>query len=144
MPFPIPENSLICIKDGVYIGDASATKVSSYCYNRTNHHFFCWKKKHLNLLVRYKIFNIVNCAPGEITNMFGKLGMKYLDLAWEDDEQAILLDDDNRNFDLFYKFIHNAKESLENVLIASVNGKTRACVVAIAWLMKRYKSMKGS
>mgnify|MGYP000887854079 CR=1 FL=1 len=95
--------------------------------------------KSLNLVVKYKIFHIINCSAGELQNHFENIGIRYLNFDWKDEEGEEILDDGDKNLAQIEMFMNYAKLKQENVLIASVNGKCRACTITIACLMKRYR-----
>ena len=65
--------------------------------------------------------------------------MLYLTLNWQDDEKQILFDSQEKIPDEIYKFMEEALENQESVLVQSVRAQNRACFVIAAFLMRRYR-----
>ena len=81
---------------------------------------------------------MINCAASEVQDPFNSIGVKYLDFYWKDEENEVVLDDEDHNLYKIAEFIGQAKDKQENVMIVSFNGKCRASVIAIAYLMRKY------
>ena len=60
-------------------------------------------------------------------------------LNWQDDEKQILFDAQEKIPDEIYKFMEEALENQESVLVQSVRAQNRACFVIAAFLMRRYR-----
>lgn len=107
------------IKDSFFIGD----KISG-----TN----------LDVLIQFKISHILNTSGTEILNYFESIGVQYLTLNWVESPSQILLDSNEEIVDKILRFISEALSRGEGLLIMSVKGKNRCCVVVVVYLMKKY------
>lgn len=110
----------IKIKDGLFIGDKSASQ-------------------DLDFLVSSKVTHIINTSRLEVNDEWNNIGITYLSFSWQDNEDQILFDETNNNFELCYNFIETALENGESVLIHSVKGESRSVCVVLAYFMKKYK-----
>ena len=107
------------IKDSFFIGD----KVSG-----TN----------LDVLIQFKISHIINTSGTEILNYFESIGVEYLTLNWIESPSQILFDSTDQIVDKILRFISESMSKGEGLLIISVKGKNRCCVVVVIYLMKKY------
>ena len=107
------------IKDSFFIGD----KISG-----TN----------LDVLIQFKISHILNTSGTEILNYFESIGVEYLTLNWVESPSQILLDSNEQIVDKIMRFIAESLSRGEGLLIISVKGKNRCCVVVVIYLMKKY------
>jgi hypothetical protein len=81
----------------------------------------------------------VNTAGTQLPNHWEPIGVLYLTLNWQDDEKQILFDSQEKIPDEIYKFMEEALENQESVLVQSVRAQNRACFVIAAFLMRRYR-----
>lgn len=65
--------------------------------------------------------------------------MLYLTLNWQDDEKQTLFDAAEKIPEEIYKFMEEAIDNHESVLVQSVKAQNRACFVIATFLMRRYK-----
>ena len=107
------------IKDSFFIGD----KISG-----TN----------LDVLIQFKISHIINTAGTEILNYFESIGVEYLTLNWVESPSQILLDSNEQIVEKIMRFIAESLSRGEGLLIISVKGKNRCCIVVVIYLMKKY------
>ena len=107
------------IKDSFFIGD----KVSG-----TN----------LDVLIQFKISHIINTSGTEILNYFESIGVEYLTLNWIESPSQILFDSTDQIVEKILRFISESMSKGEGLLIISVKGKNRCCVVVVIYLMKKY------
>ena len=107
------------IKDSFFIGD----KISG-----TN----------LDVLIQFKISHIINTSGTEILNYFESIGVEYLTLNWVESPTQILLDSNEQIVEKIMRFIAESLSKGEGLLIISVKGKNRCCVVVVIYLMKKY------
>lgn len=63
----------------------------------------------------------------------------YLTFNWQDHENQILFDVQDRVADQIFDFIDVAAEQTESVLIHSVRGQSRASCVLATYLMRKYR-----
>ena len=107
------------IKDSFFIGDKIAG---------TN----------LDVLIQFKISHILNAAGNQIINYFESIGIKYYTLFWSENPNQKLFDQNDEVVDKILLFIRDSFINGEGLLIHSVKGKNRCCVVVIIYLMKKY------
>ena len=107
------------IKDSFFIGD----KISG-----TN----------LEVLIQFKISHILNTSGTEILNYFESIGVEYLTLNWVESPSQILFDSNDLIVDKLMRFISESLSRGEGLLIISVKGKNRCCIVVVIYLMKKY------
>ena len=107
------------IKDSFFIGD----KISG-----TN----------LDVLIQFKISHIINTAGTEILNYFESIGVEYLTLNWVESPSQKLLDPTGQIVEKLMRFIAESLSRGEGLLVMSVKGKNRCCIVVVIYLMKKY------
>ena len=107
------------IKDSFFIGD----KISGI---------------NLDVLIQFKISHIINTSGTEILNYFESIGVEYLTLNWVESPSQILLDSNDQIVDKIMMFISDSLSRGEGLLIISVKGKNRCCIVVVIYLMKKY------
>ena len=107
------------IKDSFFIGDKIAG---------TN----------IDVLIQFKITHILNAAGNQIMNYFESIGIQYYTLYWSEDPIQKLFDANYEIVDKILLFIRDSFIKGEGLLIHSVKGKNRCCVVVIIYLMKKY------
>ena len=90
-------------------------------------------------MVANKVTRVVNTAGTQLPNHWEPIGVLYLTLNWQDDEKQILFDSQEKIPDEIYKFMEEALENQESVLVQSVRAQNRACFVIAAFLMRRYR-----
>lgn len=72
-------------------------------------------------------------------NFWEAIGVQYLTLNWQDDEKQTLFDQAEKIPDEIYKFIDEAIENHESVLIQSVKAQNRACFVIATYIMRKFR-----
>lgn len=82
-----------------------------------------------------KVTHIINCAGSQVPNHWIPLGVKYLALNWQDNSQQTVQDSVVNEC---CSFIELALAQAESVLVHSVRGQNRACVIITIFLMRRY------
>ena len=107
------------IKDSFFIGD----KISG-----TN----------LDVLIQFKISHIINTAGTEILNYFESIGVEYLTLNWVESPSQKLLDSGGQIVEKLMRFIAESLSRGEGLLVMSVRGKNRCCIVVVIYLMRKY------
>jgi protein-tyrosine phosphatase len=107
------------IKDSFFIGD----KVAG-----TN----------LDVLLQFKISHIINAAGNQIFNYFESVGIQYYTLYWSENPSQVLFDKNDEIVDKILLFIKESLSNGEGLLIHSVKGQDRCCVVVIIYLMRKY------
>jgi len=107
------------IKDSFFIGDKIAG---------TN----------LDVLIQFKISHIINASGNQILNYFESIGIQYYTLYWSENPNQILFDAKDEIVDKILYFIKESFNKGEGLLIHSVKGKNRCCIVVIIYLMKKY------
>ena len=107
------------IKDSFFIGDKIAG---------TN----------LDVLIQFKISHIINASGNQVLNYFESIGIQYYTLYWSENPNQILFDSKDEIVDKILSFIKESFNKGEGLLIHSVKGKDRCCIVVIIYLMKKY------
>jgi len=107
------------IKDSFFIGD----KVAG-----TN----------LDVLLQFKISHIINAAGNQIFNYFESVGIQYFTLYWSENPSQELFDKNDEIVDKILLFIKESLSNGEGLLIHSVKGQDRCCIVVIIYLMRKY------
>lgn len=108
------------VKDGLFVGDQEAAH-------------------DLEFLMEQKVSRVVNCCGYSVSNRWATMGIKYQTYKWMDNETQILLDESDSVMDEIYRFVEDALDRAEGVLIHSAKGKGRSCCVLCAYLMRRYR-----
>ncbi|KAL4492919.1 hypothetical protein ABPG72_020698 [Tetrahymena utriculariae] len=109
----------IKIKDGLFIGDEYAAQ-------------------DLEFVITNKVTHIINCAGQSIGNIWEQIGVMYLTFPWTQSDQQILFDEQDEILNEIVKFIDEAAEAGESILVHSVKGQSRACCVLASYFMKKY------
>ena len=86
-----------------------------------------------------KVTNIINCSGRQIPNHWEPIGVKYLTYYWLDQENQIILDNKGRIENECYSFINSALDKTDSILIHSVKGQSRACTIALLWIIRKYQ-----
>ena len=107
------------ISEGIFIGDRIAG---------TN----------LDVILRFKITHMINSAGSEIINQFESIGIKYLVINWNENPNQSLFDSKDEISNRIVSFIDESLKNGEGLLIHSVRGQDRVCIVVIIYLMKKY------
>ena len=107
------------IKDSFFIGDKIAG---------TN----------LDVLIQFKISHIINAAGNQIMNQFESIGIQSYTLYWSENINQNLFDPNDEIVDKIILFIRDSFTKGEGLLIHSMKGKNRCCIVVIIYLMKKY------
>ena len=71
-------------------------------------------------------------------NYFESIGIKYYTLYWSENPNQKLFDANDEIVDKILLFIKESLNKGEGLLINSVKGKKRCCIVVIIYLMKNY------
>ena len=109
----------IKVKDGLFIGDEFAAQ-------------------DLEFVVTNKVTHIINCAQRQVPSHWEPIGVKYLKLNWLNDESQNLFESKDDLFDNIFDFMNAALSQGESVLVHSVTGQCRCCVIILAYFMKRF------
>ena len=107
------------IREGIFIGDRIAG---------TN----------LDVIIRFKITHMINSSGSEIINQFESIGIKYLVINWSENPNQKLFDSKDEIVNRIVSFIDESLKNGEGLLIHSVRGQDRVCIVVIIYLMKKY------
>ena len=111
------------IKEGFYIGD----RISAI---------------NLNVIIQFKITNMINVTGNQITNQQEAINISYLTLNLSEQSNQILFDSKDEIANKIVEFIYNLYLIGEAVLAHNFRGCDRVCmyyIVAIIYLMKKYK-----
>lgn len=120
---PIQQPTLgVRIIDGLYVGNAAASQDEDFCY--TN-----------------KVTLIINCASAEVavnTQLQQRMRVDHMTFAWRDLPVTEILDRKDIVITKICRAIDKVFQEGESVLIHSVTGTNRCCVIAAAYLIQRY------
>jgi len=107
------------VKDGLFVGDELAAQ-------------------DLEFVVANKVTRVINCCGRQVPNHWEPIGVVYLTYYWVDADNQIILDNRDVVANEIFRFIEEALEGAESVLIHSVRGQSRSCCVLSAYMMKKY------
>lgn len=107
------------VKDGLFIGDALAAQ-------------------DLEFVVSNKVTRVINCAGRQVPNHWESIGVVYLTYYWVDAESQVVLDPRDVVSSESFRFIEEALNAAESVLIHSVRGQSRSCCILGAYMMRKY------
>uniref|UniRef100_A0A7S1AMV4 Tyrosine-protein phosphatase domain-containing protein n=1 Tax=Noctiluca scintillans TaxID=2966 RepID=A0A7S1AMV4_NOCSC len=107
------------VKDGLFVGDELSAQ-------------------DLEFVVANKVTRVVNCCGRQVPNHWEPIGVVYLCYTWLDADDQVILDPRDSVANETFRFIDEALEGAESVLIHSVRGQSRSCCVLAAYMMKRY------
>jgi protein-tyrosine phosphatase len=107
------------VKDGLFIGDELAAQ-------------------DLEFVVANKVTRVINCCGRQVPNHWEPIGVIYLTYFWVDADNQVVLDPRDVVANEIFRFIEEALEGAESVLIHSVRGQSRSCCVLSAYMMKKY------
>jgi hypothetical protein len=106
------------IKDGFFIGDEATAS-------------------NLDVIVQFKITHMINAAATQLLNAWESIGIKYLTLNWSENQNQNLLDQREEISSRIVAFIDDSFKNGEGILIYSMRGQDRACVVVLIYLIKK-------
>nr|CCC93380.1 putative serine/threonine protein phosphatase [Trypanosoma congolense IL3000] len=111
------------VKDGIFVGNAIAAHDREFIS--------------LN-----KITHIINCAGGELSDLFMNDGVKYLTFPWKDPVgsvcTAVMFDSAEENIKRTVKFIDEALDAGDCVLVHSQFGLSRSPALVAAYMVVKY------
>lgn len=83
--------------------------------------------------------HVVNCSGKQIGNFWESIGVVYLTFFWQDNENQLLFDRQDKTTKQIFEFIETAARKSESVLVHSVKGQSRAASVLAVYLMRKYR-----
>ena len=107
------------IRDGLFIGDIIAGTT-------------------IDLIYEFKISHMINSASNQMPSQFSSIGVKYLNFNWQENppiDKPLIKDE---TVTKIVNFIDTCLKNGDGLLIYSVKGQNRCCVVIILYLMKKY------
>ena len=90
-------------------------------------------------MVANKVTRVINCAGTQLRNFWEAIGVMYLTLNWQDDEKQTLFDAAEKIPEEIYRFMEEAVDKHESVMVQSVRAQNRACFVIATFIMRRYR-----
>jgi hypothetical protein len=108
------------IKDGFFIGDEATAA-------------------NLDVIIQFKITHMINAAGTQVINSWESIGIKYLTLNWSESPNQNLFDQKDEIANRLINFIEESLKNGEGILIHSLRGQDRACLVVIIYFMKKYR-----
>jgi hypothetical protein len=106
------------IKDGFFLGDEATAA-------------------NLDVIIQFKITHMVNAAGSQIINAWESIGIKYLTLNWSENSNQNLFDQKDEIANRIVNFIDDSFRNGEGLLVHSLRGQNRGCVVVIIYLIKK-------
>lgn len=86
-----------------------------------------------------KVTRVINCAGTQLRNFWEAIGVMYLTLNWQDDEKQVLFDSAEKIPEEIYRFMEEAVDKHESVMVQSVRAQNRSCFVIATFIMRRYR-----
>jgi protein-tyrosine phosphatase len=111
------------IKDGFFLGDEATAA-------------------NLDVIIQFKITHMINAAGTQIINAWESIGIKYLTLNWSENPNQNLFDQKDEIATRIVSFIEEAIRNGEGILLHSLRGQNRACIVVIIYFIKKYSVFK--
>ena len=93
----------------------------------------------MEFVVANKVTRVINCAGTQLRNFWEAIGVMYLTLNWQDDEKQTLFDSAEKIPEEIYRFMEEAVDNHESVMVQSVRAQNRACFVIATFIMRRYR-----
>ena len=106
------------IKDGFFLGDEPTSS-------------------NLDIIIQFKITHMINAAGQQIVNNWESIGIKYLTLNWSEAPNQLLFDSKDEIANRIFSFIEDSFKNGEGILVHSVRGQNRGCIVVIIYLLKK-------
>jgi protein-tyrosine phosphatase len=106
------------IKDGLFIGDEATAA-------------------NLDIIIQFKITHMLNAAGTQIINSWESIGIKYLTLNWSENPNQNLFDQRDEIANRIVNFLEESLKNGEGLLVHSLRGQDRACIVVLIYLMKK-------
>ncbi|KAG8343249.1 Dual specificity phosphatase catalytic domain [Trypanosoma vivax] len=111
------------VKDGVFVGNAVAAQDRDF-------------------ITLNKITHVINCAGGELPDLFADDGVKYLTFPWKDPTgsvcTAVMFDSADENIKQTVQFIDEALGAGDCVLVHSQFGLSRSPALIAAYMIMKY------
>ena len=107
------------IKDGFFLGDEVTAA-------------------NLDVIIQFKITHMINAAGNQIINAWESIGIKYLTLNWTESQSQNLFDQRDEIANRIVNFIDDSFKNGEGILVHSLRGQNRACIVVLIYLIKKY------
>lgn len=111
------------IKDGIFVGNVTAAHDEDFLFMN-------------------KVTHIVNCAGGEVADLFADSGIQYLTFPWRDAPgtvcTTVMFDSADRNIEQAVRFIDKGLENGDCVLVHSFFGLSRSPALVAAYFMVKY------
>ncbi|CAE8633628.1 unnamed protein product, partial [Polarella glacialis] len=107
------------VKDGLFIGDELSAQ-------------------DLEFVVSNKVTRVINCSGRQVPNHWESIGVVYLTYYWVDADSQVILDQRDVVSSEAFRFVEEALQQAESVLIHSVRGQSRSCCVLSAYMMRKY------
>jgi hypothetical protein len=106
------------IRDGFFLGDEATAA-------------------NLDVIIQFKITHMINSAGTQIINAWEGIGLKYLTLNWSENPNQNLFDQRDEIANRIVSFIDDSFKTGEGILIHSLRGQNRACIVILIYLIRK-------
>ena len=91
-----------------------------------------------NFMIPYKITHIINVSGEKFTFQNEEISYQILNITWEESPNQVLLDKEDSISSEIQIFIDDCVNSGGGLLIYSIKGKNRACIIVLIYLMRKY------
>jgi len=106
------------IRDGFFLGDEATAA-------------------NLDAIVQFKITHMINAAGQQTINSWETIGIKYLTINWTENSTQSLFDPKDEIANRIVFFVDDSIANGEGLLVHSVRGQNRACLVILIYLIKK-------
>ena len=107
------------INDGIYLGDK-------------------FLSQNPNFMIPYKISHIINVSGEKFNFKNEDISYQILNITWEESPNQVLLDKEDSISSEIQNFIDDCVETGEGLLIYSIKGQDRVCVIVLIYFMRKY------
>ena len=107
------------ILDGIFLGDVIAGTT-------------------FDIILEFKISHMINTASNQIPSQFTSIGVKYLNFNWPENPSLNIPIIKDELANKIVNYIDNCLKNGDGLMIYSMKGQNRCCVIILIYLMKKY------
>lgn len=98
----------------------------------------CYAAEDRDFVFTNSVTRIINCCSHSFTNCFQGVGIRYLSYQFDEDGNSTMFDSRDETITQVVRFVNEAVEKDECVLIHSINGDSRSVVLLAGYLVHRF------
>lgn len=98
----------------------------------------CYAAEDRDFVFTNSVTRVINCCSHTFTNCFQGVGIRYLSYQFDEDGNSTMFDSRDETITQVVRFVNEAVEKDECVLIHSVNGDSRSVVLLAGYLVHRF------